>query len=228
MKRYCWAFLFLIFTIPLSAQRDSDYGVFGGVSYYMGDINPERLFYAVSPSMGVMYRYNFHPRHSIRTNLYYGRIRGNDLDFNNSFQQARGASFEATVVEWGFQFEFNFLPYTTTGKWWDYSPYFAIGGGLCFSSVPSLTYTPVIPFSVGFKVNIYKNTGLELEYGFRKTFYDNFDGLIDNISPDHHSWAHNNDWYMFAGVTFTWKMFHNMLSCPAYDEWHDKKRRRRR
>ena len=35
---------------------------------------------------------------------------------------------------------------------------------------------------LGFKVNIYKNMGLEAEYGFRKTFYDNFDGLKDLVA----------------------------------------------
>ncbi len=96
---------------------------------------------------------------------------------------------------------------------------------MCFSNAADLKYTAVIPISVGFKVNIYKNTGLEFEYGFRKTFYDNFDGLIDNINPDHHAWTHNNDWYMFAGVTVTWKMFHNLLSCPAYDDYERKRKR---
>ncbi|MDZ7737764.1 MAG: DUF6089 family protein [Bacteroidales bacterium] len=225
MKRYLLLVLLLVFVIPLNAQRDSDYGVFGGISYYMGDINPEKYFYAPSPALGIIYRYNFHPRHAIRTNIFYGKIRGNDLDFDNDYQQSRAQSFESSLLEWAFQFEFNFLPYTTTGKWWDYTPYFALGGGLCFSNAADLKYTAVIPISVGFKVNIYKNTGLELEYGFRKTFYDNFDGLIDNINPDHHAWTHNNDWYMFAGVTVTWKMFHNLLSCPAYDDYERKRKR---
>ncbi|HCC69628.1 MAG TPA: hypothetical protein DEQ09_00525 [Bacteroidales bacterium] len=228
MKRYFWVVFLFVFIYPLEAQKKADYGVFGGVSYYMGDINPDRYFYGVSPSIGIMYRYNLHPRHALRTNLFLGRIRGDDLDFNNSYQQNRAHSFESPIFEWSVQFEFNFLPYTTTGKWWDYTPYFAMGGGVCLFNTGSLTYTPVIPFSVGLKVNIYKNLGLELEYGFRKTFYDNFDGLTDNIDPDHHTWTHNNDWYMFTGVTFTWKMFHNMLSCPAYgDYWDDKLRKRR-
>lgn len=227
MKRYCWLFLFyFVFTIPLPAQRNSDYGIFGGISYYMGDINPGRIFYAPSPSFGAVYRINLNPRQSIRTNIFYGGIKGNDLDFDNNFQLVRGASFSSSVIEWGIQFEFNFFPYTTAGKWWDYTPYFAAGGALAFLIGPSFTYVPVIPISFGFKINVYKNMGLEAEYSFRKTFYDNFDGLNDNIDPDHYSWAHNNDWYMFAGLTLTWKMFHNLSSCPAYDDVNDKKKRR--
>lgn len=219
--------LLFVLTIPLDAQRNSDYGIYGGVSYYMGDINPGTLYYGSRPAVGFIYRYNLHPRHALRANIHYGSIRANDLDFDNDFQQARAESFSNSILELAAQFEFNFLPYTTTGKWWDYTPYFAVGGGICLITGPSPEYTPVIPFSVGLKVNIYKNTGLELEYGFRKTFYDNFDGLIDNVNADHHTWTHNNDWYMFTGLTLTWKMFHNLGSCPAYDDYKDKKRRRR-
>ncbi len=73
MKRYLLLVLLSVFVIPLIAQRDSDYGVFGGISYYMGDINPEKYFYAPSPALGIIYRYNFHPRHAIRTNIFMER-----------------------------------------------------------------------------------------------------------------------------------------------------------
>jgi hypothetical protein len=73
------------------------------------------------------YRYNLHPRQSLRANILYGGLRGNDLDFNNSFQQSRAESFSATVGEVVLQFEFNFLPYTTLGKTWDFTPYIAAG-----------------------------------------------------------------------------------------------------
>jgi hypothetical protein len=220
MKKYRWLLLLLSISInSLTAQKNSDYGVYGGVSSYIGDINPSRLFYSPSPAFGIVYRYNLHPRHSIKGSLLYGAIRGNDLDFDNTYQQVRGSSFSGTLFEWAAQFEFNFLPYSTSGKWWDYTPYFAGGIGITFVNSVDMTYVPVIPISVGVKVNVYKNMGLELEYGIRKTFYDNFDGLIDNIDPDHHTWAYNNDWYMFTGVTFTWKMFHNLTSCPAYEDY---------
>ena len=175
--------------------------------------------------MGFVYRYNFNPRQAIRTSFIYGALKGNDLDFNNQYQQTRAASFTNSVFEWGAQFEFNFFPYSTAGKWWDYTPYFAGGIGLAFLSSPYFYIYSCYPLSIGFKVNVYKNMGLEAEYGFRKTFYDNFDGLNDNIDPDDRSWAHNNDWYMFTGVTLTWKMFHNLSSCPTYYDVDNKKRK---
>lgn len=228
MKRFCWYILLsVIVLVPLSAQKSSDYGVFIGASSYFGDINTSGFLRAPSTAVGLNYRYNFNPRQAVRANLYYGLLKGDDLDFDNSFQQTRAEAFTNSVFEMALQYELNFFPYATTGKWWDYTPYFATGIGVVFISSPTATYTPVIPLALGFKINVYKNIGLEVEYGVRKTFYDNFDGLIDNIDPEDSSWVHNNDWYVFAGVTLTWKMFHNLSSCPAYDSVNKKMRKRR-
>ena len=113
------AFAFIVFLfgqLCQSGQRSSDFGVFAGVSSYLGDINPNRLLYSPLPAGGVFYRYNFNPRQAVRANLFLGGLRANDLDFNNSFQIARAASFSGTVGEVALQFEFNFFPYSTEGK----------------------------------------------------------------------------------------------------------------
>jgi hypothetical protein len=225
MKKLFGFLLSLSLSLSVCGQRNADYGIFGGISSYLGDINTNRLFYSPLPAGGLLYRYNFNPRQAIRTNLFIGGLRGNDLDFNNDFQQARGASFSGTVAEWAVQFEFNFLPYSTQGKRWNYTPYFAAGAGIAFINTNSLTYEPIIPFSLGFKINIYKNLGLEAEYGFRKTFYDNFDGLEDKVNPDHKAWLHNNDWYSFAGISFTWKIYNKLAGCPAFNDVDESRRR---
>jgi len=225
MKRIHWLLLFLFLSLSLSGQRNSDFGVFAGVSSYIGDINPNRLLYSPLPAGGIFYRYNLHPRQALRTSLFIGGLQANDLDFNNGFQQARAASFSGTVGEWALQFEFNFLPYSTEGKRWDFTPYFAAGAGVAFVNTTSFTYLPVIPFSFGFKVNIYKNIGLEAEYGFRKTFYDNFDGLKDLVAPSDFAWIHNNDWYTFTGIAVTWKIYNKLAGCPAYGEGGSKRKR---
>ncbi len=219
--------LLLCFCLANSAigQRSSDFGVFAGVSSYIGDINPGRLMYSPLPAGGVFYRYNFNPRQSVRANLLLGGLRADDLDFNNSFQIARAASFSGSVGEVSLQFEFNFLPYSTEGKKWDFTPYIAAGAGLAFINSTEFAYKPVIPFSLGFKVNVYKNVGLEAEYGFRKTFYDNFDGLKDLVAPSDVAWIHNNDWYSFAGLALTWKIFSKLAACPAYGEMDFKRKR---
>jgi hypothetical protein len=227
MKRLPWIFLLISISLGAAGQRSADYGIFGGVSSYMGDINPGRLLYAPLPAAGIFYRYNLHPRQALRANIFFGGIRGDDLDFNNDFQQDRAASFSGLVGEMAVQFEFNFLPYTTQGKNWDFTPYIAAGAGMAFIDVTeNYSFEPVIPFSAGFKINIHKNLGLEIEYGFRKSFYDNFDGEIDDmVDPSDNSWTHNNDWYSFTGISFTWKIYNKMVGCPAYNDVDGKRKR---
>ena len=231
MKRFSGFLLLLSLSISVFGQRNADYGIFGGMSSYMGDINTNRLFYSPSPAGGLFYRYNLHPRQSIRANIFIGGLQGSDFDFNNSFQQTRDTAFSGFVGEGAIQFEFNFLPYSTQGKRWNYTPYIAAGVGFAYfntdSPINNKPFQPVIPFSVGFKINIHKNLGLELEYGFRKTFYDNFDGLEDNIYPEHNkkAWLHNNDWYSFAGISLTWKIYNRLLGCPAFKDVDESRRR---
>jgi hypothetical protein len=225
MKRLPWILLSLSLSLIAAGQRNADYGILGGVSSYIGDINPSRLMYSPLPAAGFFYRYNLHPRHAVRADILVGGLRGDDLDFNNTFQTTRAASFTGITGELALQFEFNFLPYTTAGKLWDWSPYFAAGVGVAVISSTAFSFQPVIPFSGGIKVNIYKNMGLEAEYGFRKTFYDNFDGLKDMVAPADYGWLHNNDWYSFAGIAFTWKIYNKLAGCPAYEDVDGKRKR---
>ncbi|HLN21420.1 MAG TPA: DUF6089 family protein [Bacteroidales bacterium] len=218
-------FIILIFVpVVLSAQHRADYGITGGVSSYMGDINPDRLMYSPGPSGGVFYRYNLNPRQALRANILAGLLSANDHDFNNSFQQARARSFSGFVGEFSVMYEFNFFPYNTIGKLYDYTPYLAGGAGIAFDG-SSVAFLPVIPFSLGFKINLFKNLGMEAEYGFRKTFYDNFDGLKDLVSPEDYALTHNNDWYTYTGISFTWKIMSRLAGCPAYGDADSKRRR---
>ena len=211
-----------------SAQQSSDWGITAGASTYLGEINPGNLLSSPGIGAGAFYRHNFHPRQSIRVSLLTASLSGNDLNSGNEFQIARGASFSGIISEMAGVFEFNFFPYSTSGRRWNSTPYLAGGLAICFISTGVNTYVPAIPFAFGYKVNFYKNLGLEFEYGFRKTFYDNFDGLIDPIDPGQHAWTHNNDWYTFAGVSLTWKMFNRLMGCPAYEETKSYQKRRRR
>lgn len=218
MKKTVWLILLALPALSINGQRSADYGITGGVTSYIGDINPGKLLYSVMPAAGIFYRYNLHPRQALRMNFLAGGLSGSDLDFPNTFQQSRAGFFSGSVAEWSTMFEFNFFPYHTQGKRWKSTPYLAAGAGIVFINTVVFTYTPVIPFSAGFKLNVYNNLGLEVEYGFRKTFYDNFDGLKDFVDPAEHGWLHNNDWYTYTGVSFTWKIYNKLAGCPVYND----------
>ena len=225
MNRILSVILLSCFTLLGEAQQNADYGVYGGVSTYLGDINPGRLFYSPLPSAGFFYRYNLNPRQSLKLSLYHGMFSARDADFANDYQQNRLASFNGQVTELATQFEFNFFSYSTMGNIWDFTPYFASGIGVALFNSNELSVQPVIPLTIGFKVNIHKNMGLEIEHGFRKTFYDNFDGLKDNVSPDDYALLHNNDWYSFSGISFTWKIYNRSVNCATYFDVNGNRRR---
>lgn len=210
------------------AQRNADFGFSAGFTTYLGEINPVNLFYKPGPAFSLFYRYNLNPRQAFRANLLGGNIRGNDLDFSNALQQARASSFSGLIGELGLTYEYNFFPYSTMrSRYIDYTPYIAAGVAMVVVNTVDFAVLPAIPVSAGFKVNVANHLGLEFEYGFRKTFYDNFDGLTEMVDPEDRSWTHNNDWYTFMGVSITWKMYNRLLGCPAFAGETGKKTRKR-
>lgn len=197
-------------------QKKFDVGVFGGGSYYLGDINQTKQFYSPSYAFGGLYRYNLNPRYTLRASLYYGHLQADDQDFNNLFQATRDESFSGTVLDATLQFEFNFLPYSTFGRAGEYTTYVSGGIGAAFMNISGPSTQLVIPFGIGSKINLGKKFGIGIEWGFRKMFYDGIDDIKDPIDPAYRSFINNNDWYSIAGISLTYKIYNGIEDCPAY------------
>jgi len=218
MKKIIIIAVFSGIIIGAKAQRKVDLGIFGGGSYYLGDINQSKQFYSLSYAFGGLYRYNINPRYTIRGSIYYGNLQADDQDFDNRFQRSRDNSFSGTVLDATLQFEFNFMPYSTFGRAGEYTVYTTGGIGMAFinTSKSSPTSKLVIPFGVGAKVNLGKKMGIGIEWGFRKMFYDEMDGYENPIDPEYRSFIHNYDWYSIAGISLTYKIYNKLEDCPAY------------
>ncbi len=209
---------------PVNGQifrPNAEAGVFGGVSYYLGDINPRRQFYHPSLSAGVLAKHNFTEHHCLRVNIFYGKLKGNDLDFNNEYQQMRAKKFETSVLDCHIGYEFNFLPYVINRWKTTHTPYIfaAVGYSIVLSStVDEAANHITIPFGVGYKYRFNEMVAVGCEWGMRKTFTDKLDGVL-NPGPDgSYSASHNNDWYSFAGVFVTFRIFEKRLACPGVKE----------
>ena len=211
-------------TLPGSGQvfrPNTDGGVFGGASYYLGDINHRQQFYNPSMSFGALLKHNFTEHHCLRVNLFYGKLKGDDLDFKDDFRKMRGQNFETSLIEGHIGYEFNFMPYIINRWKTVHTPY--IFGGVGYAVVLSSTAENAnnhvtIPFGVGYKYRFNEVVGVGCEWGLRKTFTDGLDG-IPNPGPDgSHSSSHNNDWYSFAGVFVTFRVFEKQIPCPAHKE----------
>jgi hypothetical protein len=222
----------LLYPCLLNAQKNADFGVFGGTSYYMGDINNYMPFYKASWALGALYRYNINTRYAIKGTVRYGNIAGNDADFKNEFNKVlRDGSFSATILNVAVKVEFNFLDYVNMGRKRGYSTYITSGIGYGIMMKHAITTPNImgsdalpgnhfnIPMGVGFKYNIKERFTSGIEWTYVKAFSDKIDGITNYHTAAYKSNMHNMDWYSFAGVFLTFKIFDPKDDCPVY--WTD-------
>lgn len=126
-----------------------DVGLFGGGSYYLGDINPGLHFVGTQAAYGGFFRYNYRDRWAFRLGASQGKLKANDNDFNqvqavqtylggdfdindpNLVYYAisnRGLNFETDITEIHLITELHFFPFFVGSKRNTWTPY--IFGGL--------------------------------------------------------------------------------------------------
>ncbi|MBI1286307.1 MAG: outer membrane beta-barrel protein [Flavobacteriales bacterium] len=208
--------LVLLLTVGFSQLKAqySEVGVMGGVSYYMGDLNPSTPFKKVLPAGGLFYRYNFNDRFSMRGTFTTGYLMGDDSKSKVAAQRERNLRFESWVFEFAITGEFNFFKYAPGDMEHPITP-FLFGGIALFKFNPraqakdgnmydlqplgtegqGTTYYPTrkkysltngaIPFGLGVKANLSKRLSVGLEWGMRYTFTDYLDDVSGTYAdPD--------------------------------------------
>lgn len=230
MKRILILF-FLLSSIFSYSQRTLEGGLLFGGTYYLGDINPSKQFHSVKPAVGVFFRQNLNKRWAVRANVTSGTLSATDQVYSYEYQKMRNASFNTPVLEIVAQAEFNFLSYKlgATRHNSPYTPYFASGIGFLLASNSLQAYNITLPLSVGIKLAVTKKLEIGLEWSFRKTFSDQLDNLsgksydvnsMDNTGKGlykQNAAYYNKDWYVFAGIFVTYKIFQSGSVCKAYD-----------
>ncbi|MCH2232879.1 MAG: DUF6089 family protein [Crocinitomicaceae bacterium] len=205
--------LFVIFIFACNGANAQGYktslelGVYGGGSYYLGDINPNKHFVYSKPAFGAIVRYNLTKRFSLRFNGKYGSVYGNDSDSDDRFQQTRNLSFQSKIIEASFGCEIDMFKYNINDMRFPITPYFfyevaymrmnpmgTIDGeeyalnslGTEGQGTPLNSDNPyslnqlTIPLGIGVKFNLKKRVAMSFEYGIRKTFTDYLDDVSGN------------------------------------------------
>ncbi len=209
--------IFVLLALPLlsMSQEKWEGGLFAGFSNYLGDlVEPRFTIKQSSPAFGVFIRHNMSNRFSLRGNLLYGKLKGDDANYDRN--KSRAANFESTLIELSAIGEYEFRGNkrwsesgTFTKTW---SPYIFGGLGANFGNPEGeLTGTGdidekdfgnthlAIPLGLGIRFDLSRKVNLGFEFGERFAFSDYLDGIKNNGDPD------DNDVYNFGGVVLAFR-----------------------
>ncbi len=190
----------------VSAQR-TEFGIWGGGSGYMGDINPSQPLKITDPAGALFLRINYNAFWALRLGVAQGKVRASDAESSDPNQRLRNLSFQSTISEVSGMLEFNLFKYAVKTRY-KFSPYVFTGlsaflfnpqaeyQGSTYDLQPfgtegqqktgkNDTYDLVslaIPFGVGFKYNIGGKTTLAADIGYRKAFTDYLDDVSGNYA----------------------------------------------
>ena len=108
--------------------QTSEIGLCGGVSFYMGDLNPKGVFKGSRPAGGILYRYNINPRLAFKANVLFGSLEASDA--KTGADPARNLSFRSPLSEISAQIELNFMKLYNERGLNPFSPYLFAGVAL--------------------------------------------------------------------------------------------------
>jgi len=210
--RLSFVLLLTIFFSSAGLAQDLEVGIFGGGSYYIGDVNPSGHFKNTMMAYGVIARYQIDSRWAVKISGTMGKVKGSAS--GTWFLPDRGLEFESPVTDFSAVAEFNFLPYYAGSHRNFITPYVYAGVGMFFfqpsSGVVKLQplgtegqqigyngrkqYSLVgfnIPFGLGVKVGVTRKLGLALFWEMHKAFTDYLDDISttyyldgESIDPD--------------------------------------------
>lgn len=211
-KLWLAAFLALLGGI-LAAQSKYALGLAAGTSWYMGDLNPSKVFNAPSPAAGFFLLYNINKRYGVRTEFSYLTIRSAAVVPNTYYFSK---SFSTGMMNIDSRFEFNFEPFGMLDRKKIYTTFVDAGLGYSYAFASPARNFVYFPFGVGMKVGLSRKLGVGCEWETYKTFTDRLDG-VENPGSLHSSFM-NNDWFSFFNVFVIFRIFDGPADCPAYQD----------
>ena len=206
MKKYL---LILVACLPtFGFAQEWEFGVFAGAPFYTGELTNDKpiVLSETKPGFWGFARYNVNKYFTVKSNVYYGTISGDDANASSREDRIRNLSFQSDIIDIGVQAEINFSGFNTMkehlqssfygllgvsvfrfnpkakldGKWYELQTLGTEGQGTAkFNERKPYALTQIaIPFGVGYKHAIDKHWSIGVEVGFRYTFTD----YIDDVS----------------------------------------------
>lgn len=204
----------LLFTLLLYvswAQEKNDIGISLGSSNYIGDLNPALSYSNAQPTFGLLIRHNASNYYSLRVAVSMAGLSTTPSN-TNSYLPGSQTAFAKMLYEGELIAEIGFLPFNTKIKTsMNFSPYVIAGIGA--ASIDGVIF-PHIPLGIGAKYSFRNRLSLAIELRLHKTGNDLLDNYV-NVSTSR-STVHNNDWFTFAGIMLSYRIYNKKGLCPVY------------
>ncbi len=239
MKKLLFTLVFAFFGL-VSFSQTAEVGLLGGLSYYLGDLNPGIHFLGSRPAWGAVARVNLDNRWVARASFTRARVKGDDSMGNTN--DKRGLKFESRITDIALTAEFNFFDYFTGSRKNVLAPYIFGGIGMVIFdpradgvSLRSMgtegqnvgfdgrkPYSRVaftIPFGLGLKYSLSRRLAFSAEWGMRKTFTDYLDDVSTTYYLDGASIDPGNAEQVLSDPTFLHSPYQERGN-PATNDWY--------
>ncbi len=203
------------------AQDDTEYlmeiGPATGVSFYMGDAN-NKFFSNLNFSGGIVARYKPNPRFAVKADLIMAGISGSTEKLTDR-KYPEEITFSRKVIDFGFQFEGNFLAYglTTYNDCHKLAPYYLLGIGLTYAPAPAKhDFAANFPIGIGLKYKLSERLNLGLEWTMRFSTSDRLDvkdSAGENPFMIKGGFMKNKDNYSVTMITLTYDILARPCDC---------------
>lgn len=192
----------------VSSQSYGEIGIFGGGTYYIGDLNPGKQFMLTKPAFGGFLRHNFNERVAVKLSGTFGSIEGDDAV--SKINPDRNLNFKSNLTDISATFEINFFEYFIgslrnyftpymfggagvtmfnpkglyDGEWYELQPLGTEGQGSTIypERDPYKRITFQIPFGIGVKYSLNDFIGVSLHWSMHKTYTD----YLDDVSTTYY------------------------------------------
>lgn len=202
----CGLFVMLCFA-GLTRAQQIEFGLYGGVSNYMGDVSEQKLkLDQTHPSVAVLGRYNISKKLTFKGFVGYGKVSGADSLAEVPANKVRNTNFFSDIYEFSVQMEYNLvennlstrgrkplIPYLFGGIGvFHFNPKTNFGGReyelqpLGTEGQGTTTYndkkkynltTVCVPIGIGLKKKVTPYLSVGIEVGMRFTFTNYLDDI---------------------------------------------------
>lgn len=214
--------LFLLFCCSLGALAQGspwkvDFHL--GAAAYAGDLANHPLYTQNwRPAIGVGLQYQMGAPFALKSDLYHGRLSGNDAYFTTSDWPVndRSSRFTSAFTQWNLSLVYHFLKTASQKEPPKFSPFLVLGGGLLiYDPSPNFGHTRNPDLDRAFQYDIdadFSKIALngDLGLGVEWQLFDSWSiGLSVSVHPtntdylDGVSWSgnpDNNDWFAKGGL----------------------------